>query len=31
MLEYGDGTRTVGQTTQGKLITFDLKFNIPDF
>ena len=26
MLEYGDGTQTVRQTTRGKLITFDLKF-----
>ena len=27
MLDYGDGTQTVRQTTQGKLITFDPKFN----
>ena len=27
MLEYGDGTQTVRQTTRGKLITFDPKFN----
>ena len=27
MLEYGDGTQTVRQTTQGKLITFEPKFN----
>ena len=27
MLEYGDDTQTVRQTTQGKLITFDPKFN----
>ena len=26
MLEYGDGTQTVMQTTRGKLITFDPKF-----
>ena len=26
MLEYGDGPRTVRQTTRGKLITFDPKF-----
>ena len=27
MLEYGDGTQTVRQTTRGKLITFDPKCN----
>ena len=27
MLEYGDGTQTVRQTTRGKLITLDPKFN----